>query len=491
MVPTPGARARAGTPVSVPAAVPSSSPVTPSFSWARQAGDVDGYGNFLYALAVDNAGNSLVVGQFFSADAQFFGSSVPTPFPAGWFVAKYDNAGNVLWAQSVGENTILTGAGVDASGNAFVAGTIYGPSSIGPIALNNAGDGALVVAKLDAAGNVLWAKEALGTSYSMGATLGVDSAGSVYASGAFSAAKISFGTVSLRNTGNTGGLPPEDAFVVKYSNNGAPVKAPRVVAVSYENHAYNFGGIGLDAGGNTYVFGSFSGAGSFGNLVPVNNTGTRAYLSKYAPGGALLWVRQITGTGFIYPEGLAVDGAGDTYVERLCHARQHPVRHRPGPQQSPAAATTCSSRRCIDCTTGAAQWVRDAGGASANNSASGVAVDAQGNVYQAGYFDSPTLTLGGTVLNNSSLFGSVYVGKFSAAAQPVVGGTIHLDQRVCHGPQPGGGRRGQRVCGRRTRPGEQRLRERGAEREQRLQYFRHPDRPIAGGFQPGQELAGQ
>jgi hypothetical protein len=141
----------------------------------------------------------------------------------------------------------------------------------------------------------------------------------------------------------------------------------------------------------------------------INNTGTHAYVAKYGPGGALAWVRQVISTGFVYPEGLAVDGAGNSYLSGY---------FTPGTIKFGSVSLSNAGGKhdlflAKYDATGTAQWVRDASGASVNNSAGGVAVDAAGNVYQAGYFDSPTLNVSGTVLNNSSLFGSLYVGKYS------------------------------------------------------------------------------
>src|SRR2546427_3355375 len=74
---------------------------TPPFRWAARAGST--FDDYSRGIAVDAAGNSYVTGSFH--DVVAFGSTNLTS-SGGFdiFVAKYDNAGNVLWAQQAGSS---------------------------------------------------------------------------------------------------------------------------------------------------------------------------------------------------------------------------------------------------------------------------------------------------------------------------------------------------------------------------------------------------
>jgi hypothetical protein len=110
------------------------------------------------------------------------------------WVAKYDTAGRKLWARQLGTETDdwANDLATDAVGNVYLTGTTYG-SLGGP----KRGDYDAWVAKYDAAGRKLWARQLGGLFNDAYDAYGVatDAAGGVYIAG------------------GTGG----DAFVAKYS----------------------------------------------------------------------------------------------------------------------------------------------------------------------------------------------------------------------------------------------------------------------------------
>lgn len=71
-----------------------------------------------------------------------------------------------------------------------------------------------------------------------------------------------------------------------------------------------------DAAGNTYVTGIFDAAApvEIGGTTLTSQGGNDGYLAKLTPGGTLAWVRQFGSTGYDACQGVAVDATGNAYV---------------------------------------------------------------------------------------------------------------------------------------------------------------------------------
>ena len=136
---------------------------SPSFRWVEKSG---GPGNdYGYGIAVDGAGNSYVAGSF-NGSATFGETSVISQGGADIFIAKYDNGGNLLWVRSAGgaTNDAASAVAVDGSGNCYVTGVFQGTATFGNTSLTSAGGPDIFIAKYDSAGNFVWARQAGGSS---------------------------------------------------------------------------------------------------------------------------------------------------------------------------------------------------------------------------------------------------------------------------------------------------------------------------------------
>ncbi|MEN9640405.1 MAG: hypothetical protein RLZZ262_2274, partial [Bacteroidota bacterium] len=150
-----------------------------SVLWAQRiGGSSNEYG---YGVATDAAGNIVVSGSFTSATITLGNITLFNANPAGTssdiFFAKYDAAGNVLWAKSSGGINWDNGSQVatDKFGNVFVTG-YYASSQItfGATTLNNSGIYDVFLAKYDAGGNFLWARSSVGSGSDIGNNVAVD-----------------------------------------------------------------------------------------------------------------------------------------------------------------------------------------------------------------------------------------------------------------------------------------------------------------------------
>ncbi len=187
--------------------------------WAKTA---NGKG-YVQSLVCDSTGNINVVG--WSYGTMTFDSVVLYNLGnSDMFIAKYNTSGNVLWAKSAGGSLIdeVTSLSIDVPGNLIVTRKFNSPTIVfDTIALSNAGDYDIFIAKYDSSGNVLWAKSEGGTSLDESRTVTVDALGNLIFGGNFKSSIINFSTDTLSPT--TPGH--SDILIVKYAPDGTELWA--------------------------------------------------------------------------------------------------------------------------------------------------------------------------------------------------------------------------------------------------------------------------
>jgi len=190
--------------------------------------------------------------------------------------------GKLLWAKRFGDasDQVATAVAGDPSGNVLATGYFSGSVDFGnglPL-VATAGPNAFV-AKLDgSSGGCVWAQ-----GYGTGAALGVavDSSGNVLVTGHFSGS-ADFGGGPVTSTGKT------DAFVVVLDPNGGYLWSSHFGALGASASGT---GIAVDASGNAFVTGYFSGSVDFGT-GPIVSTGMRdVFLVELSHSGALTWAK--------------------------------------------------------------------------------------------------------------------------------------------------------------------------------------------------------
>ena len=292
--------------------------------WAKRAGGTgfdQGFG-----MAVDVAGHSYVTGIF--EDSATFGpgeTNETTLTSAGRddiFVAKYDASGDLVWAKRAGGTTDDVGVGmaVDGSGNSYVTGIFSGSATFGPgdaneTTLTSAGSEDIFVAKHDASGDLVWAKRAGGTSPDQGLGIAVGGAGHSYVTGRFRGS-ATLGAGETNETTLTSAAPFDpDIFVAKYDASEDLVWAKRAGGASPDLGSC----IAVDGAGHSYVTGIFEDSATFGPGEAYETTLTSAgsietFVAKYDASGDLVWAKRAGGTSVDQGSGIAVDGAGTSYV---------------------------------------------------------------------------------------------------------------------------------------------------------------------------------
>jgi hypothetical protein len=200
-----------------------------------------------------------------------------------------------------------------------------------------------------------------------------DASGNVYIVGYFSGT-VTFGSLTpLTSTGAT------DIFVTKYNNNGIP----QWVQMAGGTLGDGGFGIALDASGNIYINGFFTGTATFGSLTPLTSAGNSdVFVAKYNNSGTPQWVRQGGGLNSDYSTKIVSDASGNVYIIGFFQG-----------SATFGSLAPITGLGLYDCyivkynTSGTALWAQKAsvssGGAIYGNS---VGLDASGNVYITGYF---------------------------------------------------------------------------------------------------------
>ncbi|HEX6426137.1 MAG TPA: SBBP repeat-containing protein, partial [Niastella sp.] len=149
----------------------------------------------------------------------------------------------------------------------------------------------------------------LGSSTNRGIVL--DGAGNRYITGYFNGA-VDFdpgaGTQNLTSAGSN------DIFLAKYDASGNYVWAKGMGGIGFEM-GYS---LAVDASGNSYITGQFTGTVDFDpgsgtqNLTTTGNADI--FLAKYDASGNYMWAQQIGATNNDIGYALAVDASGNSYI---------------------------------------------------------------------------------------------------------------------------------------------------------------------------------
>ncbi|MBI3849517.1 MAG: SBBP repeat-containing protein [Verrucomicrobia bacterium] len=293
--------------------------------WVKQIGPRTNLGaTQTQRIGTDEAGNSYVTSTFLRF-VDFGGTSLTNGGNSGRdvFIAKYDGAGNLVWATQAGGNGVTNtvsdaGFAVDATGNTFITGR-YGPTpcyfGTNVLGTNN-GYVSSYVAKCDPAGNWVWARDPNGlpsSNFADPAAITVESSYNYYLCGSFQSTTVTFGSFTLTNAGN------QDAFVIKCDNEGTVLWARRAGGSDWDGAI----DLKLDALGNAYVLGYANANASTLSPITIDGltvTNAGFFLLKYDASGTTIWARNASDFGpglIIYPEGtfgIAVDAVGNSYL---------------------------------------------------------------------------------------------------------------------------------------------------------------------------------
>ena len=354
-----------------------------SFLWVRQmVGAADSRTGVARCVTTDAGGNVYVSGDF-RGSVGFGPYTLTSAGDKDAFAAKLAADGTVLWATRWGGADLeySEGIAVDGAGNVLTAGYT--------VRLNANGSQQYVklqVRKFDAAGSTVWEKQ-IGNSiggHESAFGIGADAAGNVYVCGAF-AGTVDFDPAARTKGDTVTGTAGDNGYVLKLTAAGAFGWVSPFVGQtsSATSQCYD---LAVDGGGNVVVGGAYRGSVDFkpgaGVYALPTAGGGGGFVAKLNSTGALVWAQPV-GTGAAAVHGVTLDSAGGIYVVGQFQGQ---ADFNPG-----TGTTLLTSNGGTDMfvakfsSAGTFAWAVSFGGSGSDRS-EGIAVDAAGNVYLAGYY---------------------------------------------------------------------------------------------------------
>lgn len=374
------------------------------WQWASNAqGSNSESGN---AVCTDQNGNVIVAGYFYS-NQMVIGTYTLTNYGNyDFFVVKYDQFGNVIWAKSGGgsNDDVALGVACDLSGNVFITGYYYSAIlNSGASATSNNGIGDIFIIKYDSFGNQLFLKSVGGINDESSTSISTDNSGNVYVCGYFKSSLITLDSYTLNNSGNS------DAFVCKLNNSGTTLWAKNFLGGG--NDAAT--SVGCDQQGSLYVTGYYySSVFSIGTSTLTSSGSSDIFTLKLDTSGNCLWAASAGGNLNDSGHSVTSDLNGNVYVTGMFLS----------PTFS-AGSGTLSNGGNNDMalikynSTGAVMWAKSASGIFDETGAS-VATDGLNSVYVAGHIHSPNASFSQLNIFNSGV-GDGYVAHYDSSGNVI------------------------------------------------------------------------
>ncbi len=290
-----------------------------NFIWAKAMGGTSNESG--HSLALDAFGNVYTGGSFWGTVDFDPGVGIFNLTAAGdddIFISKLDSAGNFIWAKAMGgtlhDYCYAIAINPLASADIYFTGSFTGTCdfdpSIGVYNLTSNGNNDIYICKLDSTGNFLWAN-AMGSSTNndFGFSIAADPSGNgdVYTKGSF------YGTVDFDPGIGVYNLSGGGGFVSKLNSSGNFIWAIALGGGSGQGRSLE-----LDASGNVYASGTFTGTTDFDPGVGTFNLTSAGsgdvYISKYDSAGTFTWVKTAGGSSNDGSTALALDASGNVFL---------------------------------------------------------------------------------------------------------------------------------------------------------------------------------
>jgi len=264
-----------------------------TWEWAVRAGGA-AY-DVAYGICV--SGGSIRVTGYYHGPATY-GTTYLGGNSLDAFVFCLDLSGNWLWAVRGGGAGSEKALGIcgDSDGNSWITGSFDSSlATFGTTTLITSGSNDIFVAKLDAAGNWLWASSAGGSSaYDCGNGISIAGEGACYVTGNFG------DTATFGTAGTVTAITPPDFFAAKISEDGQWLWARGNGGGSFDVGS----AVSTDQFGNCCITGSFSGAPVFDTTTLISSGISNLYVTLLSPTGDWLWAVNAASSASIF--GLSV-----------------------------------------------------------------------------------------------------------------------------------------------------------------------------------------
>lgn len=236
---------------------------------------------------------------------------------AGFIAISSIRAQNFHWASKIGgvEQDAVAAVATDVNGNVITTGYFWGTADFDPgtgtFYMTSSGEYEAYIQKLDASGNLVWAKK-IGSVWSdYGLDINTDASGNIYVMGIFRGIVDFDPGPSPFNMGSSTSIN-HDIFLLKLDAGGNFVWAVQKQATNQVNRYVSGGQFTIDNNNNIYMAYAFcdnqQGQSSYITIEKIDNSGTS------------LWSKQINKaagssfTPYLLPPSIALDGTGNVIV---------------------------------------------------------------------------------------------------------------------------------------------------------------------------------
>lgn len=295
--------------------------VAQDYQWAKRIGGTGSASNG--SVVTDNIGNLCFIGRFqgiVDFDPGPGTYSLSSVSSADMFISKLDSAGNFMWAKSLVATvgTSISSIIVDKFDNLCISGSFIGTIDFDPgsgvFNLNAPSGYRAFIAKYDSFGNFLVAKAPTNYIYAavLGGAITTDFSGNFYTTGTFQ------GTVDFNSgSGLTATLTAQsyDAYICKFDNSCNLIWAKNIGGPNSESGS----SLAVDASGNVYTVGNYSGIGDYDPGPGVYNLtyaggNYDVFISKLDSMGNFVWAKRIAGPNDEYCNLVRLDKFANIHV---------------------------------------------------------------------------------------------------------------------------------------------------------------------------------
>jgi hypothetical protein len=274
----------------------------PEWDWAVRGGGTEYDCGF--CTAVDDQGNVFVAGEFWGT-VSYGATTFTTRGNLDIIVGKLNANHEWVWARQaggIGADHVL-GIATDHLGNVYVTGSFTETATFATTDLTSYGGRDIYVAKLNSGGFLQWVYQAGGVSNDEGNALAVTDSNNVYITGYYEG-NASFGTQAITGFGGS------DVFVAKMNSNGDFLWARGAGGTNGDVGS----AIAVDDTGHSYITGYFTNAALFGTTNLISNGENDMFIAKLDTNGGLLGAFHAGGTSSDNGTGIALDDQGNIYI---------------------------------------------------------------------------------------------------------------------------------------------------------------------------------
>ncbi len=275
--------------------------------WAKKAGGTGADKGV--DIKMDNQGYIYILG--WHAASAFFGTTqIDNADGAKSFIAKYDDTGQLIWVKKLGgyARTFT----IDGANNLFISASFGATIKVETTQITANGYDDIWMGKFTSNGNLSWIREMYGSNGSetpVAITTSADN--KVLLTGRFDGSCIFDGGGSTIS--NAGGTGNEDMFLVKYDTSGS-FQWVRQFSAQVSNQS-STKSLAVDASGNIYIAGIFTGNINIGSSLLISNGNSDAFVAKLTPDGSTCtWAKKFGSAAADGAMGIGIDGSNNVFI---------------------------------------------------------------------------------------------------------------------------------------------------------------------------------